>query len=308
MIFAFALLLTQALPLAHAEPTCPPGWKGALGRDDCAMTTFNFRINLGIEKVTARIRNGYMPENPDVPFKGNILYFEGLGDSMANHRPLFEKLTKEGYRVIAFDYQGQGGSRKGASMNNTRIEHIWRMGNIVYDKYARDKDDPKLGKRRKVILGWSTGGLAAYDAAAKNQASAIIQIAPGNTPKYDVFWISMSSLTTAAKSYDCGASNPHVDPIWPRSPAQAPFFSGDLIKKGIQSRDQKIPAHIPGLVLLSDPKDKYVYEDKTRELIDRNAPHFEKKTYPGALHEIDNESDGNALRAHEDILAFLRKL
>lgn len=55
-----------------------------------------------------KIRMGYYPEQG--VFKGNILYYEGLGDSMLNHAPLFEKLSQNGYRVIAFDYMGQGGS------------------------------------------------------------------------------------------------------------------------------------------------------------------------------------------------------
>lgn len=68
------------------------------------------------------IRLGYLTANSAVPFKGNILYYQGLGDSILNHDPLFSVLTNAGYRVIAFDYMGQGGSD--GSMNHTSITNI----------------------------------------------------------------------------------------------------------------------------------------------------------------------------------------
>ena len=58
----------------------------------------------------SQIRAGFLKESDSKPFLGNVIFFEGLGDSMLNHRPLFDKLTNEGFRVIAFDYMGQGGS------------------------------------------------------------------------------------------------------------------------------------------------------------------------------------------------------
>jgi hypothetical protein len=108
-------------------------------------------------QVSALIRQGYIPESPDRACKGNILYLEGLSDSMQDHLPLFKMLSAAGYRVIAFDYMGQGGSRNGdASADNIRIEDIPSLGEQVYQRFH----NPRCGK--KIIMGWSLGGLAAY--------------------------------------------------------------------------------------------------------------------------------------------------
>ena len=54
-----------------------------------------------------------------LPHKANVLYLEGLADSMFNHDKLINTLSRAGYQVIAFDYPGQGGSE--GSMSQTRI-------------------------------------------------------------------------------------------------------------------------------------------------------------------------------------------
>ena len=100
-----------------------------------------------------KLRAGYLQESK-AP-KGNILYLEGLADSMFNHEQLFTALMKEGYRVIAFDYPGQGGPgpRQGGSqgnMNDTRIVEdrvnigfreilIWQMANAVWKELENRK-------------------------------------------------------------------------------------------------------------------------------------------------------------------------
>src|SRR6185312_33467 len=65
--------------------------------------------------INVQLREGVSYETG--PLKACVLYLEGLGDSIMNHRPLFSNLNQNGYRVIAFDYMGQGGSQ--GSMNLT---------------------------------------------------------------------------------------------------------------------------------------------------------------------------------------------
>jgi alpha-beta hydrolase superfamily lysophospholipase len=253
------------------------------------------------------LRSGHLPQNPKVPFLGNILYFEGLGDSMMNHQPLFTKLTDAGFRVIAFDYLGQGGSN--GKMSKTVISMIPDLGDIAWKNHADDlKHFPK-----KRIIGWSTGGLAAYYAAYHRRADQIVLIAPGIRPNKIVgegLWhwpvneITLESLTT--DRYSAKNSNPHVDPIRPTSPMKVFVpFGVNLLATANHSKSWKIDSAIPGFVLLSGDEDTYVNAKKTRETIEENASHFSVKAYPGSLHEIDNERLEIREEAHRDILNFL---
>lgn len=161
---------------------CPSPWLGAAnGIQDCQL----LKMKIDVDSVwtghrwtvQAWIRNGYLEANPSVPFKGNVIYYEGLGDSMLNHMPLFRLLTDAGYRVIAFDYMGQGGST--GSMNDTRITTIGAIGRVIWNRQARDLANfPK-----HTIIGWSTGGLAAYsEASMRTDVDKVVLIAPGLVP------------------------------------------------------------------------------------------------------------------------------
>lgn len=253
------------------------------------------------------IRAGYLKEQ-GVQFKGNIIYFQGLGDSMMNHQPLFNKLTKNGYRVIAFDYMGQGKSQ--GYMNDTRISEIGKLGEIAWKKFVRNNQ----AYSQKTIIGWSTGGLAAYYEANNSHAKNVVLIAPGIVPNTlvgendicegQINQITMASLTT--ETYSSKASNPHVDPIKPNSPVKVPLFAVDLLSTAKSSRKWVIKKSIKGMVLLSGKDDNYVDAAKTETVIGQNASHFRVETYEGALHEIDNEVPSIAERAHQDILEFLK--
>jgi alpha-beta hydrolase superfamily lysophospholipase len=229
---------------------------------------------------------------------------------MLNHGPLFEKLSELGYRVIAFDYFGQGGSE--GSMNETSIAGINEIGRYVFDTLSRKNcarcDDIN-------IIGWSTGGLAAYRDAFLNsdkKIKKVILIAPGISPNVVVgeglvSWppdkISLRSLTSAS---DLGIRDPHIDPIKPESPLQVPEFSLNLFTTSLQSKNWIISEDVKGLVLLSDPKvDTYVNAADTERVLSKNAKHFERKFYPGARHEIDNERTEISEQAASDIVDFL---
>jgi len=123
----------------------------------------------------SKIRTG-IKKHIDSEYMGTIMYLEGLGDSMLNHAPLFNHLNENGYDVIAFDYRGQGGSE--GKMNSTRIHNINELSEIVWSKF-------ESSSKKKILLGWSTGGLAAYRYAHKypGQTKAIILMAPGIAPK-----------------------------------------------------------------------------------------------------------------------------
>lgn len=318
-ILSATLTMTTMAQMASAqnlsERTCPTPWQSASGNtEDCdlrefSLTTSNAWTQLKKE-VKATIRSGYLAENPQVPFRGNIIYYQGLADSMVNHQPLFQKLTQAGFRVIAFDYMGQGGSS--GTMNDTRILEIGTLGDKIWKLHARDLTNyPK-----KNIIGWSTGGLAAYvQAGKKNDVSNIVLIAPGIAPnikvgeqqvlKFKFNQITLPTLTT--QIYASGVENPHLDPIKPNSPLEIMNFSWDLTITASASRRLQMSNQVNGFVLLSGDNDTYVNARKTFAVLKKKAPHFLVRQYPNALHEIDNEAEPNRSHAHQDILDFLAR-
>ena len=262
---------------------------------------------VSIKQKIQQIRIGYLKENPEKPFKGNILYYQGLGDSFLNHDPLFEVLINDGYRVISFDYMGQGGSS--GSMNDTRIADINTLGDIVISALG-NKTDPKYS-----IIGWSTGGLAAYRKAYYDEGKTIksvIIIAPGIVPNYLVGeglfnWpIDEITMRTLTNNKFIRVNDPHHDPISPTSPICVPSFALDLQKTAKKAqKNWAISDSIKGLVFLSGPNDTYVNAKKTRKVLHRLAHHFEMYTYKDALHEIDNEIPSISLDLQKRVLNFL---
>ena len=314
---ALAVYGSQAFA-SPSEPTgriCPLPWLSADSiANDCSLVEYTFHTRTKdfsqFWEIKSQIRSGYFPENEYVPFRGNIIYYEGLGDSMANHQPLFAALANAGYRVIAFDYLGQGGS--GGSMNDTRIQQIAELGQTIWETHARDLDHfPK-----KNIIGWSTGGLAAYvQARTAGEERNIVLIAPGLAPRtivgehkpleFKFNQITLSTLTTQV--YGEGVPNPHVDPIYPRSPLDVPSFSLDFFWTAHKNKSIPMSQAVNGFVLLSSENDSYIDVEETFEIVRAQAPQFEIKQYPGALHEIDNEAEPNGSAARRDILEFLER-
>lgn len=262
----------------------------------------------------AKIRSGFLPANPNKPFKGNILYLQGLADSMMNHEPLFQTLSDQGYRVISFDYMGQGGSS--GTMNHTRVLskfhpnlNIKSIAKIVLRKFANPADN------RKIILGWSTGALAGYEMAKTKWADAVILIAPGICAKTSVGEgllngnrISLRTLTSDFPNYNSNHPNPHIDPIKPESPLHVPLFAKNLLKTSLKSQHWNIPIDVKGLILNSGVNDNYVDSECNERIIHKNASHFSQITYPLALHEIDNEIESIRHKAINDIIIFLNSL
>jgi alpha-beta hydrolase superfamily lysophospholipase len=316
-----------AAPRARAQPalpdgafrSVPPAQIRAQPRDAAAASAAaasawrleSFTYPSGVSFVgDVDLRAGYRQESPDVPFRGNILYLEGLGDSLRDHEPLFSQLCAAGYRVIAFDYMGQGGSD--GTMDDTRIIdpvfpslQISAVADAVWSKYRRT-GSPAGG--RKVVLGWSTGGLAAYLMAGAGDADAVILIAPGIVPRLivgDRLKITESTLTSAR--YAPG-DDPNVDPIRPDSPAEVPLFAANLLASSQLARRRTMPAAVKGLVLLSGPSDAYVDAAKTQQVLSENAPRFSAVVYPGALHEIDNEVPSIRAALTAAVLGFLNGL
>lgn len=243
-------------------------------------------------------------ENPKKPFKGCILYLQGLSDSILNHDPLFKKLSDAGYRTVSFDYMGQGGSA--GTMNDTRVissleksqeigdQARWVWGLFSGNDYVMSGRNCAGSKKR--VIGWSTGGLAAYRLAHERWAQEVVLIAPGIHVKPMVGeaaddWSRMYLFrdTITFRTLTRNTTAPHVDPVKPSTPAKIPFFAANLVASSLKSQRWKIKASVKGLVFLSGKEDTYVDRDKIFRTVRANAPHFSIQVHNGSLHEMDNE-------------------
>lgn len=270
--------------------------------------------------LKVKMRAGYSLETSEL--KACVLYLQGLGDSVLNHKPYFSYLNRAGYRIIYFDYMGQGGSE--GYMNDTRVQveldpHASKRRIERYERKDKHYETPEQGdffwsryqgvqnergqdcsQSPKLVIGWSTGGLSAYRMAHEERAAAVILIAPGIHPRWMVGesskrWDKMILLRdtiterTLTRNLFENQTNPHVDAVRPTSPAHVPQFAGNLLGIAYHSTKWQIEPSVPGLVFLSGDEDTYVKSEATRQTLLRNAPHFEVHSYAGALHELDNE-------------------
>lgn len=267
----------------------------------------------------ANLRTGYYRESSQTEFKGCVLYLEGLADSVANQQPLFHHLSENGYRTVFFDYMGQGGSE--GSMNNSRVLdpinnslQLSTQAQFVWNKYAEGCKSSK-----KIVIGWSTGGLVSYKMAHDGWADAVILIAPGIHTKLFVgeasqnpgdlltFQQVISERTLTRNTFSEG-SNPHVEPVKPNSPAKVPLFAANLVAASKVSQSWKISEKVKGLVFLSGVEDTYVDREATVATLKKNASHFKVVSYDGALHEIQNEIPEVAFDMYQKTTQFLNHI
>jgi alpha-beta hydrolase superfamily lysophospholipase len=272
--------------------------------------------------LNLKLRAGYRMEEGRL--KHCVIYLQGLGDSIRNHNPYFSALNQAGYRVIYFDYLGQGGSE--GSMNSTLIKghlpinatkqmtahytshvkpyEIPEQADFIWSKYQGVKNSfgQDCSQSKKLVIGWSTGGLTAYRMAAESRTDGVILIAPGIHPRTMVgtaaenwsrLFLFQQVITedTLTRNKFEKQPNPHVDPIKPKSPFHVLKFAMNLLSNSYESHHWKIPDSVRGLVFLSGVEDTYVDRDSTVETIKENTKYFSIHSYDGALHEIDNETD-----------------
>ncbi len=247
------------------------------------------------------IRYGHWPEAPDVPFRGNLVYLEGLADSMRNHAPLFSAVARSGWRVVSFDYLGQGGST--GSMNRMRMASILELATTVLGKAGRRAPGSKT-----VVLGWSTGGLAAYDWARRGGIDGAILMAPGLSIRPIVGEHGKITLESLTSRVDPPGQDAHLEPIRPDSPFKVPLLAADLFRTSLASRAWKVSPQVPGLALLTGRLDTFVDGPGSETVLRRGAPHFSVVHLEDSRHEPDNEVDPIRTRVIDSVRAFLAGL
>lgn len=91
--------------------------------------------------------------------KGVIVHFHGNYGNLSNHFPLALFLTKKGYDVLAFDYEGYG-----ASEGNPTPKHLIDDGRAAVRYAYAARRDPT---RNVAVFGQSLGGAVAIVVAAQ---------------------------------------------------------------------------------------------------------------------------------------------
>jgi hypothetical protein len=293
---SLVLAMSVVIGASSHAATCTAPWR-SVEASGCEF------IKRDVGRSFAYMRAGYIPENPQQEFRGNVVYFEGLGDSMLNHMPLLNALSDAGFRVIAFDYLGQGGSS--GSMNDTHVEEIPKVGALLLYRYGRD-----VFSTRKIFLGWSTGGLAAYLGAALGLADTVVLLNPGLALRVHIgegIFSTITLRTLTHEPYRTDGTDPHVEEIKPTSPLKVPLFTADLFATAFYAQELPISSHVKGLVMLSGRNDRYFYPAQTQKVLEKQAPHFEIRHFPEAFHELDNESEPVSLWVRQGIVDFLLK-
>lgn len=313
------------------QPTATPAELGASVLTQSPLFLEKQRIG----KLPHAQRMGYQLEAKDAAFKGCVLYLPGLGDSIRNHDFYFNALNRAGYRVLMFDYLGQGGSE--GDMAKTRLiaggdpfpreldYEIDVQAKFVWKRYS-ERPDPVYGRdcadSPVRVIGWSTGGLAAYRMAFEKWARAVVLIAPGLAPNPCVGEVASDSVprcllkslqvdqiitqrTLTSNRYPDG-KDPHLDPIKPTSPFSVKEFATNLLSTAyLQAHGWKIAPEAKGLVFVGGPNDSYVDTPATVAVLKRQAPHFELVSYPEGYHELHNEVPAIADDLTAKTIAFL---
>ena len=194
-------------------------------------------------------------------------------------------------------------------MNHTRLHdplfsslEIGTQARVIWKELGslRSPAGNTCVQSKKMIVGWSTGGLASYRLAYEGWADSVVLIAPGIHPnKFVGEAAEKSSLMltgdqviterTLTRNQFKNQPNPHIDPINPISPMKVPLFATNLLLTSELSQFWKISPKTNGLVFLSGEEDTYVDREATKKTLTKNASHFSIVAYSGALHEIDNE-------------------
>ena len=277
-------------------------------------------------------RMGYLPEAKNSDFKGCVIYLEGLGDSLMNHMPLYRKLSDAGYRVLMFDYLGQGGSEgtmdrshfMSFDTNTTKVEeNLSYQTRFVWKRYSEKSDSTysrNCSQSPKRIIGSSIGGLVAFNLSHKKWAEQVVLISPLIIPNpclgkyaYTTFskclpknrhldqTIDVSLLT---KNVFAKNSDPHVEGIHPKALSEIPEFAEDLWHATFYAHFWNVPSKTKGLVFLPHRDDPFIDRFRTSMILRRHAPQFSIVNYNHAMSELDNEVPEVANDVLEKTLQF----
>ncbi len=241
------------------------------------------------------------PESNSI--KADVLFFIGYGDRADNHSPLFRLLSKNGYRVISFDYPSHGETRC-SSLNYHDYSSLMEIAKDV-EKTTRTSDPTPL-----ILGGWSTGGLLAV---RMMQTNALLDRVPKKmfllAPGVSVYPLVGGDGIIRQETLLSNPNPPHRGPITPVSPLLTPLFSAALISNSIMAQHSKLPHDLETLLIVgSDTLDLYAKTVQVRVWYRNQKMLGSKMTAiqcPNSRHEIDNEVEPIGQTARYAIVRYL---
>ncbi|WP_367132727.1 alpha/beta fold hydrolase [Saccharothrix sp. HUAS TT1] len=239
---------------------------------------------------------------PNLDARWLAVIVHGHGEHSGRYDHVAEALVDAGALVVASDQVGHGGSEGERAL-------VADFDGVVADVAATVSS--AASDLPTVLIGHDTGGLVAARYAQLNPLSALVLSAPVLGT-----WQGLDQLG------DPGATREPVDPeLLSRDPEVGKRYAADPLvwhgpypRETLEALERALdevnygPAleHLPTLWLHGDA-DELVPLADTRTGTDRlRGLLFEERVYPGARHEVFNETESADVIA--DVVAFVRRV
>ena len=238
-----------------------------------------------------------------------VLLVHGYGEHSGRYPHVAEALTKEGAVVYAPDHHGHGrttgGDRAVVDDIDSMARDVARVGDLA------QKDHPRLPI---VVVGHSLGGLIStrFVQTQKTPIAALVLSGPvvGGSPGIEAL-AQMDPIPEVPLDPNALSRDPEVGKSYAADPLvfHGPFHKKTLNEFGAAvARVAKDPGFgsIPTLWIHGE-NDPLVPYDVTKKAFDHlRGSAFEETVYPGAMHEIFNET--NKADVLGDMTSFIRRV
>ncbi len=236
--------------------------------------------------------------------RGTVVFLHGYLDHSALSLALFAFLNDRGYRIVAYDLPGHG------------LSGGQRAGLEDFDQYGESLDRIMaywdLAYGDTLFIGHSTGGAVILDRLLKGQnMGGVILAAPliqfrhfdGALFLAEHLFRGRGTVRVSRKPSsrnDEFNKKKRNDPLAiKRMPLNWPLAIGAWEKELPRG---EIPCDVPILVLQGG-KDRVVFFERNIPRIESWFPRARIRTFPGLMHHLFNEADGEKL--YGEIQAFL---
>jgi alpha-beta hydrolase superfamily lysophospholipase len=244
-------------------------------------------------------------ENPHARYV--VLLAHGLGEHARRYDHVADALVSDGAVVYAPDHYGHGRSAGARAL----VEDVEASVDDLHDVVAARAVDafPKLPV---MLIGHSLGGVIATRYAQRFMPSlaALVLSGPviGGNPAFEPL-LAMDPMPEVPLDPAALSRDPAVGEAYAADPLvyHGPLLRGTL--EGIFAAVQTIAAG-PALTLptlwIHGENDPLAPYDATRDAVEAlRTDLVEEKVYPGAMHEIFNETNRDQVIA--DVLAFINR-
>lgn len=249
------------------------------------------------------------------PQKAAILLVHGLGEHVLRYKDIAERLTSDGFTLLAFDLPGHGksGGKRG---------HIDRFGNFVEEVQAFRNFLAKKGLHPIFVLGHSLGGLIAfhYGLTKPEGINGYILSSPGlkvrmKVPAWKISLGKFFSRLLPGFTQNSGLPPKSISTL----PEEAEKYQNDpLVHSKITARFyvemqnamegvfQNAQAFTSPVLIIQGEEDPIIDPSGAKQLFETiGSADKEFRLYPGAFHEVFHDRPRE--QAFQDVINWLNK-